>query len=265
MQVLSGNATPMVATSPPRRGGLLAVRPPAPRLLAAGRSEDLTATAAKQPFIATAGAPQTTTSALRAPAADPVSASAALPGYRMNLVSRAVAVALAPFLTPGPVAPPDSPVLLGVLAWARREIQRTFFNSTPHPVADLATTSEDVPLSGNVLTNDVDPDLHDVKTVTNPGTYTTDKGTLVLAADGSYTYTPVPNANGADTFTYTVSDETSPWYIHGLSGLLSGGEHTETATLTITITAVNDNPVARDSHGFTAGDGRRRRPTQLHR
>ena len=48
-----------------------------------------------------------------------------------------------------------------------------------------------------------------------------------MSVDGSFaTYTPVANYNGDDSFTFTVSD-----------GALSA-----TATVTLTITAVNDAP-----------------------
>jgi hypothetical protein len=48
-------------------------------------------------------------------------------------------------------------------------------------------------------------------------------------ADGSYTYTPEENYNGADSFSYTVSDG-------------NGGTHTY--TVSITVDPVNDAPVA---------------------
>ncbi|WP_353411405.1 beta strand repeat-containing protein, partial [Pseudoteredinibacter isoporae] len=53
--------------------------------------------------------------------------------------------------------------------------------------------------------------------------FTSDKGTLILNADGSYQYTPFREATGQDVFSYTVSD---------VDGDLS------TATLTINIDAI---------------------------
>src|SRR5262249_23031172 len=52
-------------------------------------------------------------------------------------------------------------------------------------------------------------------------------GSVSFAANGVITYTPNANYNGTDTFTYTVT---------------SGGT-TETATITVNITPVNDAPV----------------------
>src|SRR5207302_1570691 len=83
-----------------------------------------------------------------------------------------------------------------------------------------------------VLANDsdVDGDTLTAAVATNPT-----HGTLALNANGSFTYTPAANYNGADSFTYTASDG------HGGSA---------TATVSLTIAAVNDPPVAtNDSYG----------------
>jgi trimeric autotransporter adhesin len=91
--------------------------------------------------------------------------------------------------------------------------------------------------TGNVLTNDTDVDSGDGKTVSGYGSAT--YGTLIIAADGSYTYT-VNETNTAvqalrtssntltDTISYTVQDT---------AGL------TSTAVLAITITGADDAPV----------------------
>jgi hypothetical protein len=81
-----------------------------------------------------------------------------------------------------------------------------------------------------VLSNDTDPDgdnLTDVN-ASNPA-----GGSVVLNLNGSFTYTPDPDFNGTDTFTYQANDG---------HGNLSGG-----ATVTITVSPVNDDP------GFTKG------------
>ena len=74
------------------------------------------------------------------------------------------------------------------------------------------------------------------------GTY----GTLVVGADGSYTYTADQSAaddldlndTATDSFTYTVSD----------------GTNTDTATLIFTVTGVNDAPVADNETGAVTED-----------
>jgi hypothetical protein len=66
------------------------------------------------------------------------------------------------------------------------------------------------------------------------GQTTPTKGLLTGPVNGVYTYQPYPNANGADSFVYTVQD--------------TDGK-TDTATVTITINAVNDAP------DFQGGDG----------
>ena len=57
------------------------------------------------------------------------------------------------------------------------------------------------------------------------------QGTLTLNANGSFTYTPAPNFNGADSFTYRAND---------------GTVNSNLATVTINVAAVNDAPVADD-------------------
>lgn len=58
---------------------------------------------------------------------------------------------------------------------------------------------------------------------------TSQKGTIVVNLDGSFVYTPFTNANGEDSFTFTVTD-----------GNLTSNE----ATVTLTINPVNDLPEA---------------------
>ena len=62
-----------------------------------------------------------------------------------------------------------------------------------------------------------------------------------LAADGSFTYTPNADFSGVDTFTYVTND-----------GL--GGPDSNVATATITVTPVNDAPVA-VADGYDAAEG----------
>ena len=77
--------------------------------------------------------------------------------------------------------------------------------------------------------NDLDVD-GDALTVVAGTFATTQGGSITIAADGSYTYTPAANFNGADSVDYTVTD----------------GSLTDIGTLNITVNAVNDAPVAVD-------------------
>ena len=70
-------------------------------------------------------------------------------------------------------------------------------NDAPVANDDTASTTEDAAVSGNVLANDTDVDVEPL-VVANPGTYVGAYGTLVLAANGSYTYTPNAAAQALD-------------------------------------------------------------------
>jgi Big-like domain-containing protein len=54
-------------------------------------------------------------------------------------------------------------------------------------------------------------------------------GTITNPATGAFAYTPIPNANGIDTFTFKVND---------------GVHDSNVATETVQIAPVNDAPVA---------------------
>jgi len=99
------------------------------------------------------------------------------------------------------------------------------------PVAENAnkTTLEDTPVSGQVVASDVDGDAltYTLKPSSGPA-----NGTLVLdSSNGKYTYTPDHDYNGNDSFTVVVSD---------------GQGGTVESVVSITVTAVNDAPIAHD-------------------
>ncbi|WP_170069472.1 Ig-like domain-containing protein [Spirosoma pollinicola] len=73
------------------------------------------------------------------------------------------------------------------------------------PVAtpDIANTNPDTPVSGNVLTNDSDPQNQPlVATLLSQPT----SGTVVLNPNGTYTYTPPSGFTGVASFCYSVSN-----------------------------------------------------------
>ncbi|MBK9081559.1 MAG: tandem-95 repeat protein [Rhizobiales bacterium] len=108
-------------------------------------------------------------------------------------------------------------------------------NDAPVASAPPATTAEDTPVSGAITASDVDGDALSFATTTPPahGTVTVDPAT------GAYTYTPDPNYNGPDSFVVTVSD---------------GNGGVTTVTVPVTVTPVNDAPVASAPPATTAED-----------
>ncbi len=80
-------------------------------------------------------------------------------------------------------------------------------NRAPIAVVDELDVTENTPATGNVLTNDSDPDgnVLTASLVTAPV-----NGTVVLNADGSFTYTPNNNYSGLDSLTYQVCDNGVP-------------------------------------------------------
>src|SRR5207247_4119985 len=105
------------------------------------------------------------------------------------------------------------------------------------------STPEEAPLSvtsaSGVLMNDTDVDGDTLTAVLVAGPA---HGTLTFNANGSFTYTPAANYNGADSFTYKARDP---------SGALSN-----VATVSLTITPVNDPPVAANESYTTAEEAR---------
>ncbi len=104
------------------------------------------------------------------------------------------------------------------------------------PVAFDATaaTAEDQSVSGQLYATDVDNDALTFALDASP-----ERGSVVVNADGTYTYTPDPDYYGIDTFSYVVSDG-------------QGGE--TTATVTIEIEPVPETPILTVSAASGAED-----------
>ncbi|EGR1984556.1 TPA: tandem-95 repeat protein [Vibrio parahaemolyticus] len=113
-------------------------------------------------------------------------------------------------------------------------------NFTVAPVADIvadkATVVEDTPTIIKVLGNDTFED--DGKVVSLDTNNGPTNGTVSVNPDGSVTYTPNDNYVGKDTFTYVVT---------------SGGV-SESTTVEVNVTPVNDAPVAKDDIATTQED-----------
>ncbi|HIF5656282.1 TPA: tandem-95 repeat protein [Vibrio parahaemolyticus] len=103
-------------------------------------------------------------------------------------------------------------------------------------VADKATVVEDTPTIIKVLGNDTfEGDDKVVSLDTNNGPA---NGTVSVNPNGSVTYTPNDNYHGTDSFTYIVT---------------SGGV-SESTTVRVDVTPVNDAPVAKDDTAITDED-----------
>ena len=84
---------------------------------------------------------------------------------------------------------------------------------TPDAVDDVNATSADTPVSGNVIDNDTSfagenlmvSEVNGVPIGNGP--IETEFGTVEIAPDGTYTFTPIPGLSEPATFTYTVVDE----------------------------------------------------------
>ena len=104
------------------------------------------------------------------------------------------------------------------------------FNLNQPPVAadDAYSVNEDTTLAvtaPGVLANDTDADGNPLTAVLVSGP---SSGTLTLNSNGSFTYTPAANFNGTVSFTYKAND---------------GFADSNIATVSITVTPVNDAPV----------------------
>ncbi|WP_197995863.1 Ig-like domain-containing protein [Gimesia algae] len=120
------------------------------------------------------------------------------------------------------------------------------------PTSNSFSTDEDLTAGGNLLSTDngggidSDPDSSDILTVTEVNGAATigspvalpSGAQLTVNADGTFTYDPngafdwlAVSETATDSFTYTIDDD-------------NGG--TDTATVTITINGVNNDPVAQD-------------------
>jgi hypothetical protein len=82
-------------------------------------------------------------------------------------------------------------------------------NNAPIAQNDNGSTLMGVPATGNVLSNDFDPNANTLTVNPTPISSPT-HGTLVLNANGTYTYTPNSGFYGEDTFSYQVCDNGTP-------------------------------------------------------
>ncbi|KAF0219268.1 MAG: putative hemagglutinin/hemolysin [Geobacteraceae bacterium] len=104
----------------------------------------------------------------------------------------------------------------------------TAANDAPVAQNGTITTNEDTAATGTLAATDIEntPLTYSIVSQGSKGTVT-----ITNAATGAYSYIPSANANGYDSFTFKASD---------------GSVDSNIATVTVTITAVNDAPVAQN-------------------
>ncbi|HCG5947081.1 TPA: tandem-95 repeat protein, partial [Vibrio parahaemolyticus] len=100
-------------------------------------------------------------------------------------------------------------------------------NDAPNAENDVITTGEDTAVTIDVLVNDsdVEGDVLSIQSASVPS----EQGSVDIV-DGKLVFTPAENFNGEATITYIVTD----------------GDLTDEAKVTVTVTPVNDSPVAVD-------------------
>ncbi|MEL7498301.1 MAG: Ig-like domain-containing protein [Planctomycetota bacterium] len=115
-------------------------------------------------------------------------------------------------------------------------------DSESFTVSEGATATEaDLDAGTSLLDGDTDVDLPgDTLNVNTTPITGPSHGTLLLNADGTFVYTHDDSENFTDSFTYEVVD---------------AGGNSDIATVTITITPVNDNAPVADDESFTVAEG----------
>ncbi|EOV6286341.1 tandem-95 repeat protein [Vibrio parahaemolyticus] len=108
-------------------------------------------------------------------------------------------------------------------------------NDAPNAENDVITTEEDTAVTIDVLVNDsdVEGDVLSIQSASVPS----EQGSVDIV-DGKLVFTPAENFNGEATITYIVTD----------------GDLTDEAKVTVTVTPVNDSPVAVDDTVSTQED-----------
>ncbi|TGZ34950.1 4-deoxy-4-formamido-L-arabinose-phosphoundecaprenol deformylase ArnD [Photobacterium damselae subsp. damselae] len=96
-------------------------------------------------------------------------------------------------------------------------------NDAPEGEDVTTETQEETAVTGQLTATDVDGDNLTFKPGSNP-----ENGSVTINADGSWEYVPNPDFNGEDSFTVVVDD---------------GNGGTDTITVTVNVTPVNDAPV----------------------
>ncbi|MEQ1543170.1 MAG: putative Ig domain-containing protein [Novosphingobium sp.] len=128
------------------------------------------------------------------------------------------------WLDRGEIVDPNGPSDAVLDVWRHRSFSTgTVTNTAPVAQDGSASGTEDAPITGQVAATDADGNALTYSLVTGPA-----HGTITFNANGSYTYTPGSDYNGADSFTFRASDGTA---------------NSNVASVLLAIAAVNDAPV----------------------
>ncbi|MCP4324646.1 MAG: tandem-95 repeat protein, partial [Alteromonadales bacterium] len=107
-------------------------------------------------------------------------------------------------------------------------------NGTPLGDNVSVTTEEDTPVTGTLTATDADNDALTFTSATQPT-----NGSVVVAGNGEWTYTPNNDYNGNDSFTVVVSD---------------GKGGTDTIIVNVGVTPVNDPAIISEGSGSVVED-----------
>lgn len=136
-----------------------------------------------------------------------------------------------------PVAPPTSLTLWSILGWVGRELRYSLFNASPTINYNALQT---IQTYNGVITGSIRPTDPDNDSLTMTITDNPKNGTIVVAPDGSFVYTPTPRlalTGGTDSFQVTVDDRPgNPPHINLFSLFAPGRGATTTKTIIINVT-----------------------------
>ena len=110
-------------------------------------------------------------------------------------------------------------------------------NEAPVAQNGTAAGNEDTPINGTLTATDVD---NTAAQLTYSRVANAAHGSVTVHSDGTFTYTPGADFNGNDSFTFKAND---------------GAADSNTATIILTVAAVNDAPTPSANTGATVNEG----------
>ena len=191
--------------------------------------------------VSGAAAPVSAPAAIAAPAFAPPSETFILRPQTLASGTTGAAVTSIANTTPALTLPPAVAATFGEgvpVTTSREYVADLPPNTAPVANNDTASVSEDGTVDIGVLGNDTDADGDPLRI--DSWNYAPAHGTVIQPADGTLRYTPFPDFYGTDSFTYVASD---------------GQDISLSATVTVTVSSVNDAPTAfNDAYSYTHGN-----------